>query len=259
VVLAFLVPASAEARYAARTLTVGAHGTDVKQLQTYLTRIGLKASADGNYGRGTAAKVKTFERQKGRTPDGRATPADQRMIKQAATSSAGDDTTGSSSTGGSAYDNGAAPAADTSGQTGNPTGKATLSSDGRTAIAPDDAPPEVKSAIAAANRITTKPYRWGGGHAKFEDTGYDCSGAVSYALHGGGFVSKPLDSTGFESWGAAGKGIWITVFANSGHAYTVIAGLRFDTSGGTSGESGPRWRTTSRSSSGYVARHPAGF
>ncbi len=262
--LVFLVPASAEARYGARTLKVGSHGTDVKQLQTYLNRIGLKTTRDGAYGRGTASKVKKFERQKGRTPDGRATPADQRMIKRAAKQGATttpDGTTESSSTGGSAYDDGSSPTSATTGtgQTGNTTGKAKLSSDGRTAIAPDDAPPEVKSAIAAANRITSKPYRYGGGHGKFEDSGYDCSGAVSYALHGGGFVDQPLDSTGFESWGAAGNGSWITVFANSGHAYTVIAGLRFDTSGGGSGESGPRWRTKSRSASGYVARHPAGF
>jgi hypothetical protein len=135
-----------------------------------------------------------------------------------------------------------------------------MSSDGRTAIAPDDAPQEVKDVIDAANRITTKPYRYGGGHGKWEDSGYDCSGAVSYALHGGGFVSKPLDSSGFESWGRAGKGAWITVYANSGHAYAVIAGLRFDTSsGGSNNGSGPRWRTAARSSSGYVARHTSGF
>jgi len=162
----------------------------------------------------------------------------------------------SESTGGSSSEgsDGAEPT------TGTSTGKATISSDGRTAVAPSDAPPEVKAAIAAANKITTKPYRYGGGHGKWEDTGYDCSGSVSYAMHGGGFLSKPLDSTGFESWGRAGKGHWITVYANSGHAYTVIAGLRFDTSSaGAGGESGPRWRNKWRSPSGYVARHPAGF
>jgi hypothetical protein len=115
----------------------------------------------------------------------------------------------------------------------------------------------VKDAIVAANAITTKPYRYGGGHGKWEDSGYDCSGTVSYALHGGGLLNKPLDSTGFESWGLAGKGQWITVYANAGHAYVIIAGLRFDTSG--AGEEGPRWRKEPRSPSGYVARHPAGF
>jgi peptidoglycan hydrolase-like protein with peptidoglycan-binding domain len=262
----FAIPATADARYAQRTLKVGSHGSDVKQLQTYLTRAGVSTTADGQYGRGTAASVKSFERAHARTADGRATPSDQRLIKRAATQAATSEPTGSTehagdSTGGSAYDedsgsDGAEPSTGTSA----PTGKARISSDGRTAIAPSDAPQEVKDAIAAANRITSKPYRYGGGHGKWEDSGYDCSGSVSYALHGGGFVSKPLDSTGFESWGKAGKGAWITVYANSGHAYTVIAGLRFDTSSaGAGGESGPRWRGKWRSPDGYVARHPAGF
>ena len=101
---------------------------------------------------------------------------------------------------------------------------------------------------------------YGGGHGSFNDNGYDCSGAVSYALHGGGLLDKPLDSSSFMSWGQAGKGTWITVYANSGHAYAVIAGLRWDTSqAGAGGGDGPRWRTKSRPSDGYTARHPAGF
>jgi hypothetical protein len=251
--LAIAIPASAEARYGARTLMVGARGGDVKQLQTYLTRIGIATSADGYYGRGTARNVKRFERQKGRRADGRATPADQRLIKRTASAQApapGSATTESEGTGGASYD----------GDAGNATGKARISADGRTAIAPDDAPQEVKDAIEAANEITSKPYRYGGGHGDFKDSGYDCSGSVSYALHGGGFLRRPLDSSGFMSWASAGKGKWITVYANSGHAYTVIAGLRFDTSSsGSGGGSGPRWRPRARSASGYVARHPAGF
>ena len=254
--LALAVPASADARYGARTLTVGSHGSDVKQLQKYLNRIGLTTTADGAYGRGTARKVKSFERTNGRRADGRATPSDQRSIRSAARKAAespettSDGTTEAGTTGGASYD----------GDAGNPTGRATLSADGRTAIAPDDAPQEVKDAIAAANRITTKPYRYGGGHGKFEDSGYDCSGAVSYALHGGGLLDSPLDSSSFMSWGDAGKGKWITVYANSGHAYAVIAGLRWDTSAaGAGGGEGPRWRTKSRSASGYTARHPDGF
>src|SRR4051794_38342308 len=261
----FAIPATADARYAQRTLKVGTHGSDVKQLQTYLTRAGIRTGADGQFGRGTAASVKSFERAHSLRVDGRATPSDQRLIKrtakQAAAAPTGSTESSGDDTGGSGYDgsDGAEPTSGTSGSS-TPTGKARISSDGRTAIAPSDAPQEVKDAIAAANRITTKPYRYGGGHGKWEDSGYDCSGSVSYALHGGGFVSKPLDSTGFESWGRAGKGAWITVYANSGHAYTVIAGLRFDTSSaGAGGESGPRWRSKGRSSSGYVARHPAGF
>jgi peptidoglycan hydrolase-like protein with peptidoglycan-binding domain len=253
----FLVPASADARYAARTLKVGSHGTDVKQLQKYLTKLGLRTSADGQYGKGTARKVKSFERDHGKRADGKATPADQRLIKRQASSERTaapeqpeDGTVDAGTTGGSGYD----------GDAGNATGKARISADGRTAIAPDDAPQEVKDAIAAANRINTKPYRYGGGHGKWEDTGYDCSGAVSYALHGGGLLDKPLDSSSFMSWGQAGKGAWITVYANSGHAYAVIAGLRWDTSAaGASGGDGPRWRNKSRPADGYTARHPVGF
>ncbi len=136
---------------------------------------------------------------------------------------------------------------------------ATLNADG-SATAPADAPAQVKAAIAAANAIRNKPYVWGGGHGSFEASGYDCSGAVSYALHGGGFLSSPLDSTGLSYWGEPGAGNWITVYANSGHAYAVIAGLRWDTSG--TGGSGPSWSTTTtsfQSPSAFTARHPAGF
>ena len=130
---------------------------------------------------------------------------------------------------------------------------ATLNSDG-TATAPDNAPQAVKDAIAAANAISDRPYQWGGGHGSFESTGYDCSGAISYALHGGGFLSSPLDSTGFMTWGESGAGKWITVYANPGHAYIVIAGQRFDTSDGA----GPRWQGP-RDPTGFVATHPPGY
>jgi peptidoglycan hydrolase CwlO-like protein len=131
--------------------------------------------------------------------------------------------------------------------------QATLNSDG-TATAPADAPQAVKDAIAAANAITNTPYVYGGGHGSFESSGYDCSGSVSFALHGGGLLSAPLDSTGFMTWGEPGAGNWITVYANSGHAYAVIAGLRFDTSGAP-----PRWQTEARDPAGYVAVHPPGY
>jgi hypothetical protein len=134
---------------------------------------------------------------------------------------------------------------------------AKLSADGRTAIPPAAAPDAVKGAIYAANRITRKPYRYGGGHRSFRSSGYDCSGSVSFALHGGGLLDSPLDSSSFMRWGERGPGQWITVFTNPGHAYAVIAGLRFDTSG--PGESGPRWRSGARSSRGYRVRHPEGF
>lgn len=136
----------------------------------------------------------------------------------------------------------------------SPGGTATLGSDGK-ATAPANAPQAVKNAIAAANAISDRPYVWGGGHGSFESSGYDCSGAVSYALNGGGLLDSPLDSTGLMFWGAEGMGKWITVYAHGGHAYVVIAGLRFDTSGGA----GPRWHADARSSAGFVARHPPGL
>ena len=138
-----------------------------------------------------------------------------------------------------------------------PGARAQLSPDGRIAIPPASAPEAVKNAIHAANRITNKPYRYGGGHASFRDSGYDCSGAVSYALRGGNLIKRPLHSSAFMSWGEKGRGQWVTVYTNPGHAYVVIAGLRFDTSG--PGERGPRWRKSARSARAYAARHPEGF
>ncbi len=124
------------------------------------------------------------------------------------------------------------------------------------ASVPSSAPSAVQAAIEAANSIATTPYIWGGGHGSFESSGYDCSGAVSFALNGGGFLSSPLDSTGLETWGEAGPGQWITVYANSGHAWMVIAGLAFDTVGGP----GPRWHPEPVSSTeGFIARHPSGY
>ena len=139
-----------------------------------------------------------------------------------------------------------------------PSGHATLDSNGD-AIPPSNAPLAVRGVIEAANQIDDLPYVWGGGHGSFTASGYDCSGAVSFALHGGGLLSSPLDSTGLEVWGVPGGGNWITVFANSGHAWAYIAGLRWDT-GGPGGGNGPRWSTVMRDdTSSFVARHPAGY
>jgi hypothetical protein len=130
---------------------------------------------------------------------------------------------------------------------------------GGLAAAPEAAPDAVKQAIWAANAIVGRPYRYGGGHARgFVDRGYDCSGTVSFALHGAALIATPLDSSSFMRWGEAGPGAWITVYTNPGHAYVVIAGLRLDTSaaGDPSGGKGPRWRPVLRSSRGFRARHP---
>jgi cell wall-associated NlpC family hydrolase len=137
-----------------------------------------------------------------------------------------------------------------------PPGRALLV--GGRAVAPLDAPSAVKRVIAAANRIRTKPYIWGGGHGRWWDRGYDCSGAVSFALHGGELLDSPLPSGSMTRWGSSGRGRWITVYANAGHAYAVIAGLRWDTSGNTRG-TGPRWHTDMADSRGFVARHPTGY
>lgn len=133
---------------------------------------------------------------------------------------------------------------------------AVLGSDGL-AVAPVGAPQAVKDAIAAANSIVGYPYLWGGGHGSFESSGYDCSGAVSFALNGGGLLTSPLDSTGLTLWGEPGEGNWISVYGNSGHVYAVIAGLRWDTSG--TGGTGPKWQTDLRDSIGFIARHPSGL
>ena len=131
--------------------------------------------------------------------------------------------------------------------------KATLGADGL-AVAPASAPQEVKDAIAAANRIVGKPYKYGGGHGRWEDSGYDCSGAMSYALHGAGLVNRARTSGDYMSWGQAGKGSWITVYAHSGHGFLVIAGLRFDTGWNNAGK-GPRWSDDMRPTGEY--RDPA--
>ena len=143
-----------------------------------------------------------------------------------------------------------------------PPGKAKIRKDG-TAVAPADAPPAIQSAIAAANAIHTLPYVWGGGHRTFYDSGYDCSGAVSYVLHAAGLLTSPMTSGGLaSSWGVPGKGRWITVYGNASHAYMVIAGKRFDTSSGGdrwNQGSGPRWRKKKRRPIGFVGKYYPGY
>ena len=128
---------------------------------------------------------------------------------------------------------------------------------GGTAQAPDGAPEAVRLVIAAGNAIAGLPYLYGGGHASFQASAYDCSGSISYALAAAGLVTSPMDSTSFMSWGEPGPGKYITVYANAGHAYMVVGGWRFDTSALSSG--GTRWTTEMRSSAGFVARHPPGL
>jgi cell wall-associated NlpC family hydrolase len=144
--------------------------------------------------------------------------------------------------------------------------------DGRV-IAPASAPARVKRVIDAANRLVEKPYIYGGGHKPYKvsaasalvklDRGYDCSGSVSFALHGGGFLRSPLPSGPLMRWGQKGPGTWITVYSSPGHVYVVVAGLRFDTSmhdrNAPGPRTGPRWSKTLRKSKAFVARHPRGY
>ena len=126
------------------------------------------------------------------------------------------------------------------------------------ALAPPDAPEAVQKVINNANMIVGRPYVWGGGHASFFSYGYDCSGSVSYALFGGGLIPEPLTSGSLEGWGEPGPGKWITVYANAGHTFMEIAGLRWDTVGDARG-TGPRWHLMPTDTSGFVARHPPGL
>jgi len=218
-----------------RALHQGMRGRDVRVLQDFLTRAGFNTTIDGQYGSGTARRVRAWEASAERKVNGRVSRPDAKALRITVESSSAE----------------REPA-----EVAPPTGKAIVGSDGL-AIAPADAPPQVQAIIAAGNRIATKPYKYGGGHGKWEDTGYDCSGSMSYAFHGAGMLDEALDSTGFMSWGEAGKGTWVTIYAKSSHAYMIVAGLRFDTSGRA--DQGTRWQEDMRSSSGYTVRHPEGL
>jgi cell wall-associated NlpC family hydrolase len=231
--LVVIIPASAQAR-ASWPLRVHSSGAAVRTVQANLSAIGIPTSADGAFGPATRKSVKRYERREGLVVNGRVSHGNFRRLKRDAGASTSD------------YVDKETPGSE-----------ARLSADGRHALIPADAPQAVKDAIIAANRIVDEPYKYGGGHGVWEDSGYDCSGTVSYALHGAGLLGRSRDSTGFMSWARKGRGDWITVFANSGHAFAVIAGLRLDTSG--AGEDGPRWRPEPRGGGRYVKRHPSGL
>jgi cell wall-associated NlpC family hydrolase len=182
----------------------------------------LGISADGVFGPQTEAAVKRFQGNHGLTPDGVVGPLTRRALGLGA-----GETLTREGSGGGGGDAGAA------------------------------APGALGRLIAAADRIAEAPYRYGGGHRSFEDSGYDCSGSISYALHGAGLLASPLDSSGFMSYGEPGPGRHVTIYANSGHAFMVVDGRRFDTS--ALGEAGSRWTSKPRSGSGFVARHPPGL
>jgi cell wall-associated NlpC family hydrolase len=234
---ACLAPAGASAaqHLGQRALRYGDRGHDVRVLQGYLTQYGLKTSVSGYFGSVTRTNVVAFEREEDLVPNTVFSKHDAQVLRDAV------------ETGGSARYIATPP----------PTGKARLNPDG-TATAPSDAPPAVQAIIAAGNRIAHKPYIYGGGHGTgWNAAGYDCSGSVSYVLHAAHLLRSPLTSGGFESYGLAGRGRWVSIYANAGHAWMRVAGLRFDTSGLSA--DGTRWHATNRPSSGYVIRHVSGL
>ena len=233
--------AASAARYGSRALGVGTHGGDVKKLQRYLFAAGHRVVRDGEFGPRTERALKLTEAELELGVDGIATPREQRALQRAVKDPG---------TGGAAYV--VPPPPDEV----VPEAKGTVTPDGF-AIPPASAPQVVKDVVAAGNTIATTPYKWGGGHASWTDTGYDCSGSVSYALHGGGLLDSALVSGDFARWGASGPGSWITVYANASHVYMVVAGIRFDTSARSA--TGSRWTTEIRSATGFAVTHPTGL
>jgi hypothetical protein len=224
-----------------RNLRQGMEGRDVRVLQDFLTRVGIETDVDGHYGPLTARRVKSWERRSERRVNGRVSRADGRKLRRQVNA------------GVTVYSKPQPePAQPATGET------AVLNPDG-TATAPESAPQVVKDVIAAGNRIIDKPYKYGGGHGKWEDSGYDCSGSMSYALHGGGLLDRALTSSDFSRWAEPGKGRWITTYGSGGHSYMVVAGLRFDTGFNDSDSDGPDWSTKMRPARGYTARHPEGL
>ena len=254
---------------AGRSLKRGMSGADVRSLQRLLTLAGYSTPQTGLFGALTDGNIIRFERHFHLPALHAVTPAMMRALqvvafvksaetKRPAVATIGSPVAGApqAETADLAGSGGAGinePALGTSG----PVGRASLNADG-TASPPAGAPAVIDEIFAAANRIASKPYIYGGGHGSFKDSGYDCSGSVSYALHGGGLLSAPEDSGTLESYGRPGPGRWITIYANSGHTFMIIAGIRFDTAAQSS-TGGSRWTDRSRSTSGYVVVHPKGW
>jgi peptidoglycan hydrolase-like protein with peptidoglycan-binding domain len=222
-----------------RMLHEGLHGNDVTILQGYLTIAGFPTSVDGNYGPQTASSVAAFKRAHSITPaNGVAGPSFVRALRSAISTYTSD----------------------------VPAGTATINPDG-TATAPAGAPPAVQAMIASANQILNTSYCVGGGHGKWKSSCYDCSGAVSFVLHGAGLLSSSEDSTGLESYGSPGPGRWVSVYGDPSHAFIVIAGIAFDTAdyGGPNipAGDGPRWRSNPLGNLAdgghYIFRHPPGL
>src|SRR4051812_36422138 len=215
----------------------GMHGHDIRVLQDLLGDAGYDVVVDGAFGTRTFNAVEDFEGAHQRPVDGVVDADDITTLRAAAAA-------------------GPAPMAAAAPAPVNTGPQATVGPDGL-AVAPAGAPPQVQQIIAAGNQIASKPYKYGGGHGTWDDTGYDCSGSVSFALHGAGLLDDAMPSGSFTSWGDAGPGQWVTIYANGGHMYMVVAGLRFDTSGRSNHNT--RWQAEQRSPAGYTVRHPPGL
>ena len=219
------------ARFGTRLLRQGMQGRDVRGLQWHLGRVGYGTSIDGAFGPLTRAAVTRWEGARGRRVNGVMTRRDQGALKR-------------TRRGGRQ-------------RTSRPRARAWISRRGFAHISPS-APRKVRRLIRAGNRIAKLPYRYGGGHGSWNDSGYDCSGSASYVLHHAGLLSgSARPSGGFMNWGLAGSGKWVTVYANSGHMWLKVAGIRFDTTDRE--RDGTRWHRDIRSSAGYAVRHPGGI
>ena len=212
-----------------RILRLGMRGHDVRVLQDYLSQSGFQTPITGYFGRLTKHNVVAFQRWRGMRANGVVTWSVSQTLRSVVAEVAASQP---------------------------PVTKAKI--ENGLAVAPSNAPTVIKEVIAAANKIAFKPYVYGGGHGSWNSSGYDCSGSVSYALHGGGLLDSPEDSSQLESYGSSGKGRWITIWANAGHVYMYVAGLRFDTAAQGSG-GGSRWTYSRTSSAGFVERHPTGY
>ena len=196
-------------------------------------------TSTGQFGPGTRGSVKSFELAESRRANGKASTTEQRLVQTRAEAAEA-----------------AEPVTEPAPVTEAPVEEAYIGEDGL-AVAPASAPEAVKAIIAAGNEIASKPYKYGGGHGRWRDSGYDCSGSVSYVLHAAGLLDTALDSSGFMSYGEPGRGTWVTIRSNPGHAYMIVAGLRFDTSARR--VTGNRWTEEMRSARGYRGRHPEGL